>query len=105
MMTRRIMMFAIAAMMTLGAAQAFAHDEYRIIGTVVGRQDAQLQVKSREGKMYSMKVDGETLVYRDNKKVPATELRAGRYVVVDALGDSEADLVVVEVRLIASLPR
>ena len=104
-MTRRIIILAMAVVVGLGAAQAFAHDEYRIIGTVVGRQDAQLQVKSREGKMYSMKVDGGTLVYRDNKKVPATELRAGRYVVVDALGDSEADLVVVEVRLIASLPR
>ena len=104
-MTRRVMMLVIAAMVALGAAQAFAHDEYRIIGTVVGRQDAQLQVKSREGKMYSVKVDGETLIYRDNKKVPATELRAGRYVVVDALGDSEADLLAVEVRLIVSLPK
>lgn len=104
-MTRRIMMLAIAAIVALGAAQALAHDEYRIIGTITTRQKSQLQVKSREGKMYSMKVDGETLIYRDNKKVPATELSAGRYVVVDALGDSEADLVAVEVRLIASLPR
>ena len=104
-MTRRVMTLVFAAMVALGAARAFAHDEYRIIGTIATRQNAQLQVKSREGKTYSMKVDGETLVYRDNKKVPATELRAGRYVVVDALGDSEADLVAVEVRLIASLPR
>ncbi len=104
-MTRRIMLLAIAATMALGAAQVFAHDEYRIIGTVTAWQNSQLAVKSREGKMFVIKVGGETPVYRDNKKVAAAELRAGRYVVVDALGDSEADLVAVEVRLIASLPR
>ena len=99
------MMVLIAAMVALGAAQAFAHDEYRIIGTIVVRQDSKLEVKSKEGKMFSVKMDGETLVYRDNKKVNAAELRAGRHVVVDALGDSLADLFAVEVRIIASLPK
>lgn len=108
-MPRRIMILAVAAVVALGVAlggaPAFAHDEYRIIGTVTIQQNSQLAVKSREGKMFSIKLDGETLVYRDNKKVAAAELRTGRFVVVDALGDSEADLVAVEVRIIAALPR
>ena len=104
-MTRRIMMVLIAAMVACGAAQTFAHDEYRIIGTIAARKNAQLDVKSREGKMVSIKVNGETLVYRDNKKVHAAELQVGRHVVVDALGDSVADLLAVEVRIVASLPK
>lgn len=104
-MTRRIVIMVIAATVTLWAAQALAHDEYRIIGTIVVRQDSKLEVKSKEGKMFSVKMDGETLVYRDNKKVDVAELRAGRHVVVDARGDNLADLLAVEVRIIASLPK
>ena len=104
-MTRRIVMLVIAATVALGVAQAFAHDEFRIIGTIAQRQNSQLEVKSRDGKMVKIKVDGETLVYRDNKKVDAAELTAGRHVVVDALGDSIADLLAVEVRIIAALPK
>jgi len=104
-MTQRIMMLAVVVMVALGTGHAFAHDEFRIIGTIAAMKDAQLEVKSREGKMVTMKVDGETLVYRDNKKVGAIELKAGRHVVVDALGDSMADLLAVEVRIIAALPR
>ena len=104
-MTQRTMILAIAAIVVLGAAQAFAHDEYRIIGTIAARKDANLQVRSREGKMVTIKVDDQTLVYRDNKKVDSAELTAGRHVVVDGLGDTPTDLLAVEVRIIASLPK
>jgi RNase P/RNase MRP subunit p29 len=99
------MMALVAAVIGLGVAHVSAHDEYRIIGTIAARKGAQLDVKRRDGKMLSVKVDGETLVYRDNKKIAATELMAGRHVVVDALGDSEADLLAVEIRIVASLPK
>lgn len=104
-MTRRMMLLVVTAMIAFGSAQTFAHDEYRIIGTIVVRQKAMLELKSRDGKTVAVKLDGETLVYRDNKKVDAAELKAGRYVVVDALGDTMADLLAVEVRLIAALPK
>ena len=104
-MRGRMMAWAVAAMVVSGPAQAFAHDEYRIIGTIVGRQNAMLQLKSRDGKTVTVKLDGETLVYRDSKKVDAAELKAGRYAVVDALGDTMADLLAVEIRIIAALPK
>lgn len=104
-MTQRIVILAVSMMVAMGVGRAFAHDEFRIIGTIAAVKNAQLEVKSREGKIVTMKVDGETLVYRDNKKVGAAELKAGRYVVVDALGDTMADLLAVEVRLIAALPK
>lgn len=89
----------------LFAGTARAHDEFRIIGTITGSQPRLLQVKSREGKALSIKVNDETLVYRDNKKVPQAELKAGRFVVVDALGDTIEDSLALEVRIVASLPK
>ena len=104
-MTQRFVILAVSAMVAIGVGRAFAHDEFRIIGTITGVKTARLEVKSREGKMVTVKVDAETLIYRDNKKVGATELRAGRHVVVDALGDTMADLLAVEVRIITALPK
>ena len=96
---------AVAVALLLAAAGLRAHDEFRIIGTITGAQPTQLQVKSREGKALSIKVNDETLVYRDNKKVTRAELKAGRFVVVDALGDTIDDSLALEVRIVPSLPK
>jgi uncharacterized protein (DUF2141 family) len=98
-------LLAAAVVMLLAATSARAHDEYRIIGTITGAEARQIQVKDRQGKTLSMKVDQGTLVMRDNKKVERTELKAGRFVVVDALGDSLDDLLAVEVRIVPALPK
>ena len=98
---------AVGTMMlaVLAAVGVRAHDEYRIIGTVTVSQPQQLQMKDRQGKAFSMKVDKETLVMRDGKKVDRSEVRTGRFVVVDALGDSLEDLLAVEVRIVPALPK
>ena len=96
---------AVVILLLLAAVSARAHDEFRIIGTITAAQPTQIQVKSREGKMLSIKVNDETLVYRDNKKVARAELKAGRFVVVDALGDTIEDSLALEVRLVAALPK
>ena len=96
---------AVAVALVLTAAGLHAHDEFRIIGTITAAQPTQLQVKSREGKALSIKVNDETLVYRDNKKVTRAELKAGRFVVVDALGDTIDDSLALEVRIVPSLPK
>jgi len=98
-------LIAAAILMVLSATIARAHDEFRIIGTITAAQPTQLQVKSREGKALSIKVNDETLVYRDNQKVTRTELKAGRFVVVDALGDTIEDSLALEVRIVPSLPK
>jgi len=99
------MALAVAIALLLAAAGTRAHDEFRIIGTVTASAPTQLQVKSREGKALSIKVNNETLVYRDNKKVARTELKTGRFVVVDALGDTIEDSLALEVRIVPSLPK
>ena len=78
---------AAAVVMLVASSVVRAHDEYRIIGTITAAQVKQIQVKDRQGKTLSMKVDEGTLVLRDSKKVDRAELKTGRFVVVDALGD------------------
>ena len=89
--------------MMLGGAPLSAHEEFRIIGTVTKRTEPQLQVKSKAGKTIVIALNKETLVSRDKVKVVSTELKIGRSVVVDALGDSEAELLALEVRLVPAI--
>jgi hypothetical protein len=97
------MMAALWAVLVVGAAPATAHDQYRVIGTITKVTTTTLDVKqTRDGKTISMAMDEATRVTRTRKKVEATELKTGLSVVVDALGDSLEQLVVVEVRIVPS---
>lgn len=99
-MTRRLMVVAVLAVLALGATTS-AHDDYRVIGTVEKVTAKTLDVKqTKDGKIISMEMNGETIVTRDKKKVDRAELKTGLNVVVDARGDSLKDLQVVEVRLV-----
>jgi hypothetical protein len=99
-MTRRCLV--LIAVLTVGfmAVQAAAHDSYRIVGVVTQRQDTQISVKSRDGKTTAIGMNKQTEVTRNKKKVDASEVKVGASVVVEALGDSEADLLAVEVQLV-----
>jgi threonine dehydrogenase-like Zn-dependent dehydrogenase len=77
-----------------------AHDDYRIIGVITKVQPSKLDVKSKGGKNHSIKLNKETFINRDKKKVGATELKPGLSVVVDATGDSESDLLALEIRIV-----
>ena len=100
-MTRRLMIAGVLAALVVGAAPTAAHDDYRIIGTVLKASAGKLDVKqTKDGKTISMKTDAATIVTRDKKKVSSAELKTGTNVVVDARGDSLQDLVVLEVRIV-----
>src|SRR5215216_3269643 len=100
-MTRRFMIAAGIVAMMLSVTPAWAHDDYRIIGTVLKISAGKLDVKqTKDGKTISMKTDKETIVTRDKKKVSNAELKVGTNVVVDARGDSLQDLLVLEVKIV-----
>ena len=100
-MTRRMMIVVFIAAFVIGTTAVFAHDDYRIIGTVEKVTAKTIDVKqTTDGKIISMQINGETIVTRDKKKVDRTELKIGLNVVVDARGDSLTDLFVLEVRLV-----
>jgi hypothetical protein len=84
----------------LGGGHAFAHEDFRVIGVLTKHADSKIEVKARTGKLTSIRLDKQTEVSRDKKKVPVTELKAGLTLVVDAYGDSEDDLLALEIRIV-----
>ena len=105
-MTRRLMILGMLVALVVGAAPVMAHDDYRVIGTIAKVTAKTLDVKqAKDGNTVSMFTNKATRVTRNKQEVPATELKAGLSVVVDARGDSLSSLVVREVRIVPALPQ
>lgn len=98
-----IAILATLTLSVLGGSWVSAHDEFRIIGTLTRVQSHQIDVKQKDNKTFYIKVDKNTLITRDKKEVPVSELKNGRSVVVQALGDDETDLLALEVRLVPDI--
>ena len=101
---RNVTITAIAALV-LFAAPAFAHDEFRFVGTVTKLDKTSMVLKAQDPKPVTVKFKGQTLVTKDKKKVGVDVIKMGDTVVVDALGDSYADLEAVEVRIVAPVAK
>jgi hypothetical protein len=94
----------IMCVLVLFGSRAAAHDEFRFVGSIVKMDAAKglVSVKYKEygGKeeVVDVKIVATTKITRDGKAVPKSELRAGVYVVVDALGcEDEYDAVAVKI--------
>jgi len=94
-----------SALFVLGSAPGWAHDKIRVFGTITkpAPSPSLLEVKTEEGQIVSLKLDITTAISRDRKKVDISELKAGDNVVIDAWGDSLADAVALDVRIVPSI--
>ncbi|MBM3818323.1 MAG: hypothetical protein FJW14_04770 [Acidimicrobiia bacterium] len=99
-MTRRAALVSALMLLAAGAGVVRAHEEFRIIGTLMKHADSRIQVKSRTGKTVSIRLDKQTAISRDKKKVDAAALRAGQSLVVDSYGDTEDDSLAIEIRIV-----
>jgi hypothetical protein len=90
----------VMATLLLGAGHTFAHEDFRVIGTLRMHQDSRIEVENRDGKTTSIRLDKQTVITQDTKKVDAAALEIGLSVVVDAYGDSEEDLLALEIRIV-----
>jgi hypothetical protein len=81
-------------------ARLRAHDDFRVIGTLETRQDSKIVVKKADGKKVSIRIDKQTEITQDKKKVEASALKAGQSLVVDAYGDNEDDSLAIEIRIV-----
>ena len=86
-----------------GIAPLSAHDEIRVIGTILKPERSALEVKTKDGQIVSIKLDAATFISRDRQKAEFSELKVGGNVVIDAWGDSLADAVALEVRIVPSI--
>ena len=98
-MTRRLTML-ILLLGAVGIIPVSAHDDFRIIGTLEKHQDSMIAVKKNTGQTVSIKIDKQTAITQDNKKVDATALKVGQSLVVDAYGDREDDSLAVTIRIV-----
>lgn len=97
-MTRHLIV--LAALVTLAVTGVAAHERFRIVGTIAGRQADTVEIATKEGRKAWVAVDKKTVVTRDGKKVAAATLKSGESVVVDALGEDASDLVAKQIRVV-----
>ena len=102
-MTRRLVMLLMMTMVLVGASVVSAHEDLRVIGTLMKVQNSNIEVKNKAGKTISIRLDKQTEISQDKKKVDVTELKVGRSLVVDAYGDSEQDLLALEIRIVPAI--
>jgi hypothetical protein len=99
-MMRWITLWAIVTILAAVAAPVRAHDDFRVIGTLLKHENSKIEVKKKEGKVVSIRLDKQTAISRDKKKVTPSELRVGQSLVVDAYGDTEDDSLAIEIRIV-----
>lgn len=104
-MIRRLIALFVMLMFVGGAVQLAAHDEFRIIGTLERHQNSTIAVKKNTGQTVSIRLDKQTAITQDKKKVDTTALKVGQSLVVDAYGDTENDSLAIEIRIVPPIRR
>jgi hypothetical protein len=100
-MIRRLTALCVLLMLTGGAVSLSAHDEFRIIGTLTKHQDSTIEVKKNNtGKTVPIRLDKQTAITQEGRKVDAKALKVGQSLVVDAYGDAEEGSLAVEIRIV-----
>src|SRR5262245_3496037 len=100
-MTRRLILIVTVTVLCAGVTGLFAHDHFRVVGTITKHEKSSIIVKDKNSKLMAVFLDKNTKITKDKKKVPVSDLKAGTSVVVDAYGDGEDDLLA---RTIAMVP-
>jgi hypothetical protein len=93
----------VLTILLIGGMHLWAHEDFRVIGTVTKVQATQLDVKMSDGKTVSIAMDKQTNVTRDKSKVGTSTLKSGQSVVVDAYGDNYDSLLAIEVRIVPAI--
>ena len=102
------MRFAIAAVMVLSIAlqsglqtRIYAHEKFRIVGSVAGVKKDEIAVKAIDGATYEIDMDdGAVVTDKNHKKIDRANVKVGEKVIVLALGHDMFDLDAYEVQLV-----
>ena len=99
MAKQRLVLLLLVMTVAIAATRAFAHEHFRVIGTITKLQKTEFDVKDKDSKT-TIYIDKKSKVTRDKKPVAVTTLKIGQSVVVDAYGDDEFDLLALEIRIV-----
>lgn len=98
-MSRSMIAFTAAALFAF-ASPSFAHEDMRVIGTISKQTGSTLEVKTKDGSISKITVDGNTSIMQDKTKADASALKVGTNVVVDGSGDHAAELQAISIRIV-----
>jgi hypothetical protein len=99
-MTRRSIIVVTVTALCFGGLPLFAHDHYRVVGTITKHEKSSIVVKDKNSKLMAVFLDKKTKITKDKKKVPVSDLKVGTSVVVDAYGDGEDDLLALDIMIV-----
>lgn len=102
---RRLFVVAMLSAIVLCAGPMLAHENFRVVGTVVGIKANKLQVKTTQGRTITMTTTAKTKVTRNDKPVKIEELKPGLNLVVNGRGDTIDALTVLDIRIVPALTR
>src|SRR5829696_8959110 len=78
----------------------FAHEKFKIVGTVAALKKDEIAVKSIDGATYEIDfTDSAVVTDKNHKKIDRAKLKVGEKVIVLALGHDMFDLEAFEVQL------
>lgn len=77
-------MAVLSVLATAGAAWAHEGHAHKVLGTIAAMTEAQLDVKTPEGKTVAVVLDAKTIYRQGKAKGDATMLKLGERVVVEA---------------------
>lgn len=90
-----------AAVAVLLVAGLFAHEKFKIVGSVAALKQDEIAVKAIDGATYEIDLPGSAVVTdKNHKKVNRALLKVGEKVVVLALGHDQFDLEAYEIQLV-----
>jgi hypothetical protein len=99
-MIRRMPVLLVICLLVGAAVSVGAHEDFRVIGTLEKHENSMISVKKNTGQTVSIRIDKQTEITQDKKKVDAAALKVGQSVVVDAYGDKEDDSLALEIRIV-----
>lgn len=95
------MRYVVAALLTVAlAGNVWAHEKFKIVGTVAALKKDEIAVKAIDGATYEIDfLDTAVVTDKHHKKIDRATLRVGEKVTVLALGHDMFDLEAFEVQL------
>lgn len=92
----------VAVATLLIAVPAVAHDEKPVAGQVTAVTAKTIQVKTKDGEVVTLEMDGNTRVMKDGKRLTSKDVKVGQSVKALGFGDSLKDLVAIDVTITAA---
>ena len=88
---------AFAVVLTAGAAVAHEGHDHKIMGTVTMAAADHVMIKTKDGKVHTVKVVKTTKVTREKKSMKAEDIPVGARVVATAVSDEDLTAKTIEV--------